>query len=46
MILQMPLRADKWGEEQLIQTFVNVGPLIHILKGANNHVFVWKARNG
>ncbi len=46
VILQMPLRADKWGEEQLIQTFVNVGPLIHILKGANNHVLLGRRGTG
>lgn len=46
VILQMPLRADKWTEEQLIQTFVNVGPLIPILKGTNNHVLFGRRGTG
>lgn len=46
VILQMPLRADKWEEEQLVQTFVNVGPLIPILKGANNHVLYGRRGTG
>ncbi len=45
-ILQMPLRADKWEEEQLVQTFVNIGPLIPILKGANNHVLYGRRGTG
>ena len=37
-ILRMPRRADKWEEDMLVKTFVNIGPLIPILRGTDNHV--------
>lgn len=45
-ILQMPLRADKWDEKQLFETFVNIGPLIPLLKGTNNHILYGRRGTG
>lgn len=45
-ILQMPLRADKWDEKQLFETFVNIGPLIPFLKGTNNHILYGRRGTG
>ena len=46
VILQMPLRADKGNEEQLYETFVNIGPLIPFLRGTNNHVLYGRRGTG
>lgn len=46
VILGMPLRADKWEEEFLVQTFVGVGPLIPLLQGNNNHVLFGRRGTG
>lgn len=45
-LLQMPLRADKWDEELLLETFVNIGSLIPLLKGANNHILYGRRGTG
>lgn len=45
-ILRMPLRADKWEEEMLVKTFVNVGPLIPMLRGVNNHILFGRRGTG
>ena len=46
VILRMPLRADKWEEEMLVKTFVNVGPLIPMLRGVNNHILFGRRGTG
>lgn len=45
-ILRMPLRADKWEEEMLVKTFVNVGSLIPMLRGVNNHILFGRRGTG
>lgn len=45
-ILKMPRRADKWEEELLVKTFVNIGPLIPMLQGNNNHVLFGRRGTG
>lgn len=46
VLLQMPLRADKWNEVQLFETFVTVGPLIPLLLGTNNHILYGRRGTG
>ena len=46
VLLKMPLRADKWEEEALVQTFVGVGPLITILQGVNNQILFGRRGTG
>ena len=45
-ILQMPRRADKWDEEMLVKTFVNIGPLIPTLLGVNNQILFGRRGTG
>ena len=45
-ILRMPRRADKWEEDMLVKTFVNIGPLIPILRGTDNHVLYGRRGTG
>ena len=45
-ILQMPRRADKWDEEVLVKTFVNIGPLIPTLLGVNNQILFGRRGTG
>ena len=42
----MPLRADKWEEDSLVETFVGVGPLIPILRGNNNQILFGRRGTG
>lgn len=46
VVLRMPLRADKWEENLLVQTFVGVGPLIPILRGNNNQILYGRRGTG
>ena len=45
-ILKMPRRADKWEEELLVKTFVNIGPIIPMLQGNNNHILFGRRGTG
>lgn len=45
-ILQMPPRADKWEEELLVKTFVNIGPLVPILRSENNQILFGRRGTG
>lgn len=45
-ILRMPRRADKWEEDLLVKTFVNIGPLIPLLKGTNNQILFGRRGTG
>ena len=45
-LLRMPLRADKWDEELLLETFVNIGSLIPLLRGTNNHILYGRRGTG
>ena len=42
----MPRRADKWDEEVLVKTFVNIGPLIPTLLGVNNQILFGRRGTG
>ena len=46
VILRMPRRADKGDEDILVKTFVNIGPLISILRGENNQVLYGRRGTG
>ena len=46
IILQMPLRADKWDEDLLVKTFVNIGPLVPMLRSENNQVLYGRRGTG
>lgn len=46
VILQMPRRADKWDEEMLVKTFVNIGPLLPTLLGVNNQILFGRRGTG
>lgn len=45
-ILRMPRRADKWEDDLLVKTFVNIGPLIPTLQSANNQVLFGRRGTG
>lgn len=45
-ILQIQLRADKWDDDSLVKSFVNVGPLIPLLNGENNQVIFGRRGTG
>lgn len=45
-ILKMPLRADKWEDDLLVKTFVQIGPLIPILHSVNNLVLYGRRGTG
>lgn len=33
-ILQIQLRADKWDDDSLVKSFVNIGPIIPMMRTA------------
>ena len=45
-ILKMPRRADKWEDDLLVNTFVNIGPLIPLLRGVNNQILFGRRGTG
>lgn len=45
-ILQIQLRADKWDDDSLVKSFVNVGPLIPLLSGENNQIIFGRRGTG
>ena len=38
-ILQIVKRADKCDKNTLVETFVNLGSLLPLLKGCDNHIY-------
>jgi len=46
VILQIQLRADKWDDDSLVKSFVNVGPLIPLLNGENNQIIFGRRGTG
>lgn len=45
-ILQIKLRADKWDDDSLVKSFVNVGPLIPLLNSENNQIIFGRRGTG
>lgn len=45
-ILQIQLRADRWDDNSLVQSFVTVGPLIPLLNSENNQVLFGRRGTG
>lgn len=45
-ILLIQLRADKWDDDSLVKSFVNVGPLIPLLNSENNQVIFGRRGTG
>lgn len=45
-ILQIQLRADKWDDNSLVESFVRVGPLIPLLESENNQIIFGRRGTG
>lgn len=46
VILQIQLRADKWDDNSLVNSFVKVGPLIPLLDSENNQIIFGRRGTG
>ena len=45
-ILQIVKRADKCDKNTLVETFVNLGSLLPLLKGCDNHILYGRRGTG